>query len=522
MNDTAVAAALDQAQDLVDRAFAHLNGDLDLEQIELYDLAFSQAELFAAKSLLNHASSHLKKSAAHYFAADSLAQIQARLIRRSLSYGLNRADIAGINLLEHALTPAAIVKLGQQFVDHGLPLDDLDQEKSIIRDTFHDFANEVVKPLAEEIHRNDLLVPDEILNPLREMGCFGLSVPERYGGLKPDNREDSVGMVIVTEELSRGSLGAAGSLITRPEIMARAIMEGGTEGQKQRWLPGMARGEPLCAISITEPNTGSDVASVALRAKKTDCGWLLSGGKTWCTFAGKAGLILVLARTEEVSGHRGLSLFVVEKRATEGHDFEIVQDSGGKVVGRAIATLGYRGMHSYEMFYDEFLVPAENLIGGDAGRGKGFYYTMRGLMGGRLQTAARACGVMRAAMESSISYTTERLVFDKPISDYPLSLAKFAEMGALICACKAATLDIATLMDDGAGEMEASLVKLLACRAAERVTREAVQLYGGMGYAEETDVSRYFADARVLSIFEGAEETLAIRVVGKALAQSQV
>ncbi|NKB97867.1 MAG: acyl-CoA dehydrogenase [Pseudomonadales bacterium] len=519
MEPTRVEAALKSTQSIFDRALKSLNGDLDLEQIELYDLAFSQAELFAANSLLRNSDSTLKQAAANYFAADSISRIQARLLRRPQSYGIDRTDVLNMEVLEEALSPEKVTELGRAFVTDGLPLDQLDEEKTIIRDTFHNFANEVVKPLAEEIHRNDLIVPDEILNPLREMGCFGLSVPERYGGLKPDNREDSVGMVIVTEELSRGSLGAAGSLITRPEIMARAIMEGGTEEQKQRWLPGIAAGEPLCAISVTEPNTGSDVASVALRATQTDGGWLLNGGKTWCTFAGKAGSVLVLARTEEVAGHKGLSLFVVTKPVTDGHDFKFSQEGHGTVTGRAIATLGYRGMHSYEMFYDDYFVPNQDLIGEEEGRGKGFYYTMRGFMGGRLQTAARACGLMRAAMESSINYATERRVFDQPVAEYPLSLAKFAHMGTLICACKAATLDVASMMDSGTGEMEASLVKLLACRAAETVTREAVQLFGGMGYAEETDVSRYFADARVLSIFEGAEETLAIRVIGKTLAK---
>ena len=517
MEDLAVREALNAAQEIVNTALSHLDGDLDREQIELYDLAFSQAELFAANSALSRSSTELSQQAASFFSADILSNIQSRFLRRPQVFGLAREDVVSMNTLVDFLSPVASAELGNAFREQGIPADDLDEEKLIIRDTFHDFANEVVKPLAEEIHRNDLIVPDEILNPLREMGCFGLSVPERYGGLKPDNREDSVGMVVVTEELSRGSLGAAGSLITRPEIMARAIMEGGTEEQKQRWLPGIAAGDPLCAISVTEPNTGSDVASVSLRATETEGGWFLNGGKTWCTFAGKAGQILVLARTEGVPGYKGLSLFVVSKPSTDGHDFEYTQDQGGRVTGRAISTLGYRGMHSYEMFYDNYFVPNEDLIGEEGGRGKGFYYTMRGFMGGRLQTAARACGLMRAAMESAVGYANERSVFNKAVADYPLTASKFAKMGAYISACKAATLDVADMMDEGVGEMEASLVKLIACRAAEEVTREAVQIFGGMGYAEETDVCRYYADARVLSIFEGAEETLAIRVIGKKI-----
>jgi (2S)-methylsuccinyl-CoA dehydrogenase len=272
-------------------------------------------------------------------------------------------------------------------------------------------------------------------------------------------------------------------------------------------------------VSVTEPNTGSDVASVALKATPADGGWHLNGGKTWCTYAGAAGALLVLARTnpDAKPAHKGLSLFVVEKPTYDGHDFEFEQITGGRMTGRAIPTLGYRGMHSFEMSYEDFFVPDDCLIGGAAGEGKGFYFTMRGFMGGRLQTAARACGLMRAAFEESVSYSQDRMVFGRSVASYPLSLAKLARMGALITACKAFTAHVAGLMDQGLGQMEASLVKLFSCRAAEWVTREGVQLHGGMGYAEEVAVSRYFADARVLSIFEGAEETLAIRVVGKSL-----
>jgi len=522
----ALQTSLDEAQYLIDKALGYLSGDLDTEQLELYDLAFSQAEISAARALTRRASTDggdILERAALYFVADCINAINSRLGARPKAYGLSRGELLAPVGIDAALLPEAVVMLGRLFLEQGIPEDKLADEQRIIRDTFHDFANEVVKPLAEKIHRQDLTVPNEILTPLREMGCFGLSVPERYGGLKPDNREDSMGMVIVTEELSRGSLGAAGSLITRPEIMARAILQGGTEEQKQRWLPDLAAGNSLCAISVTEPNTGSDVASVALKAEKVEGGWHLNGGKTWCTFAGKAGLVLVLARTDPdpALAHRGLSLFVVSKPVTDDHNFEFEQEGGGRVTGRAIPTIGYRGMHSYEMFYDDYFVPDCDLIGEDAGLGKGFYFTMRGFMGGRLQTAARACGLMRAAMESAGGYALERKVFDKPVADYPLSLAKFARMGAYICACKAFTNEVAELMDTDAGATEASLVKLLSCRAAEWVTREAVQLYGGMGYAEESDVSRYFSDARVLSIFEGAEETLAIRVVGKALVSTK-
>ena len=289
-------------------------------------------------------------------------------------------------------------------------------------------------------------------------------------------------------------------------------------------------GDPLCAVSVTEPGTGSDVAAVSLRAQKTEGGWRLNGGKTWCTLAGKAGAILVLARTDPDirPAHRGLSLFVVEKPAYDGRDFEYAEPRGGKVSGRAIPTIGYRGMHSFEMFYDDFFVPDDALVGEAGGRGKGFYYTMRGFSGGRLQTAARASGLMRAAFEAALAYAEDREVFGRAVADYPLTLQKFARMGMHIVACRQFSYSVAQRIDAGGGldtgrndaQLAASLVKLFACKVAESVTREAMQIHGGMGYGEESPVSRYFVDARVLSIFEGAEETLALKVVGRALLPS--
>jgi (2S)-methylsuccinyl-CoA dehydrogenase len=396
---------------------------------------------------------------------------------------------------------------------------ELPDDKRMMADTFRRFADEVVAPRAEAIHLEDLMIPDALIDGVRELGCFGLSVPERFGGLLPDDGEDSLGMIVATEELSRASLGAAGSLITRPEIMARALLAGGTEEQKASWLPRIAAGDPLVAISVTEPNTGSDVAAVALRATRAEGGWNLNGAKTWCTFAGKAGVILVLARTDPdpAAGHRGLSLFMVEKPSTDEHAFEFEGPGGGCVSGRAIATVGYRGMHSYEMFYDDFFVPDSHVVGGEAGLGRGFYHQMRGFAGGRIQTAARATGLMRAAYEKALAYAADRSVFGRAVADYGLTRVKLARMATQLMASRLLTLEVGRMLDAGEGQMEASLVKLLACRSAEWVTREALQIHGGMGYAEETDVSRYWADARVLSIFEGAEETLALKVVGRAL-----
>ena len=245
----------------------------------------------------------------------------------------------------------------------------------------------------------------------------------------------------------------------------------------------------------------------------------LSLAKTCCTFAGKAGLLMVLARTDvdAAAAHRGLTLLLLEKPPTDGKAFEFRQPGGGVLSGKAIPTIGYRGMHSYTLFFDQVFVPEENIIGGPTGLGKGFYHTKAGFAGGRLQTAARACGVMRAAFAAAIRYAQDRRVFGQALADYQLTRAKLVSMAASLRARQEMTYGVARLMDQGRGQMEASLVKLYACRAAEYVTREAMQIHGGMGYSEQTAVSRYFVDARVLSIFEGAEETLALKVVAREL-----
>jgi len=501
---------------------------IDDAQLQLYDLALSRAELAASGSMATLAlradSTDIERRVACAFCAETLSSFRHRLSVRPADYGMTSADLRPMDdpFVASQLAADELTALGRDLVGASGTLPDrLDDEKRLMRDTFRRFADEVVRPRAAAIHRTDSMIPDEIIEGLRRLGCFGLSIPERFGGLKPDHSEDSLGMILATEELSRGSLGAAGSLITRPEIVARALLEGGTAAQQARWLPALAAGDPFCAVSVTEPGTGSDVAAVSLRAKRVDGGWRLNGGKTWCTFAGKAGVILVLARTDpDVRPlHKGLSLFLVEKPSTDADEF-VHHSNGGTVTGRAIATIGYRGMHSFEMFYDEFFVPDTHLVGEREGEGRGFYFTMRGFSGGRLQTAARACGLMQAAFDSAVAYAQNRTVFDRKVADYPLTQAKFARMGMYIAACRCFSHAVAQEMDKGAGQIEASLVKLLACHLAEWVSREAMQIHGGIGYAEETDVSRLYVDARVLSIFEGAEETLALRVIGKALLES--
>ena len=393
---------------------------------------------------------------------------------------------------------------------------DLGEEHSLMVEMFRSFAENKVKPVAEEIHRKDLLIPEELIEEAKRMDCFGLSIPVKYGGFQEE--PDNIGIAVVTEELSRGAL-IIGSLITRPDILSKAILKGGTEEQKNHWLPQLASGESLCAVAVTEPNFGSDVAGITTTAKPVDNGWVINGVKTWCTFAGRANLLMVLCRTEEDLNlkHKGLSILIAEKPVDLGHDFEHTHPQGGKISGRAIGTIGYRGMHSYEISFENYFVPAENLIGLEEGRGKGFYMQMAGFSGGRLQTAARAVGLMQAAYEASKQYAKDREIFGQALYEYAISQTKIAHIAMTVQACRQLTLKAAKLMNAGEGQMEASMIKLFACRQAEWITREALQLHGGMGYAEEYAVSRYFQDARVLSIFEGAEEVLALRVVIPAL-----
>ena len=536
--------SLDLLRTQVDAGFSHLKalcsengrlnpGLLDQQQQVSYELAFCVADLEACKAMLLYADkanaeTDLCRSVALAFCAETARGVWQRLLNHAQELGLPSEQLLTLMgsdpladfLAQHG-NSRGMADIGAALLDRGnvrLPTG-LGEEKDLVRESFARFADDVVMPQAEHIHRFDTDIPDALITAAAQMGCFGTCIPEQFGGLMPDDKHDSLGMLVVTEELSRGSLGAAGSLITRPEIAARALLHGGTDEQKQHFLPRLAAGEMLAAISITEPDYGSDVASLSLKASKTEHGWALNGAKTWCTFAGKADVVVVIARTDpdRSKGHRGLSMFMVEKPRFAGHEFTHENPEGGRLVGRAIPTIGYRGMHSYDLSFEDFIVPDSALVGGDNGQGQGFYLTMAGLSGGRIQTAARASGVMQAALDKAVSYSNDRKVFGAPVGDYQLTQVKLGRMLAALTASRQFSYAVADLMDNGSGQMEASLVKLFSCRAAEWVTREALQIHGGMGYAEETDVSRYFVDARVLSIFEGAEETLALKVIARDL-----
>jgi (2S)-methylsuccinyl-CoA dehydrogenase len=512
---------------------------LDRSQVPSYELAVAGAELLAAETVLRElspASTELAVRLALTYGAEACRSVEERLRRVAFDVQTERAPFTGElrpliadsaedrELYRRVLSGAALEETGRLLNESREELGPitLREELLMAQGECRRFADEVLAPAATQIHREDLLVPESILQQLREMGVFGLSIPERYGGSAPDDREDTLMMIVVTEALSEGSLGAGGSLITRPEILSRALLSGGTAAQKEHWLPRIAAGDPLCAIAITEPGYGSDVAGLQLKGTRTAGGWLLNGAKTWCTFAGKAGLLMVVTRTnaDRFVGHRGLSVLLVEKPVYDGHAFEFAQPGGGRLAGKAIATIGYRGMHSFDLTFENFLVPDAHVIGEEAGLGRGFYYTMTGMIGGRIQTAARACGLMRAALRAAMRHAADRRVFSAPLADYSLTRARLAHMAARFVACRQLTYAVGRQIDAGGGRMEASLVKLFACRSAEWLTRDALQLHGGMGYAEETAISRYFVDARVLSIFEGAEETLALKVIARSFLEN--
>lgn len=415
---------------------------------------------------------------------------------------------------------AAVVQDGLRQAELARRLESVDElglapEYRLLRRTLRDFSERVVHPAAQDIHRGDLDVPEDIIRGIARLGLFGLSIPEARGGSQEETA-DHVRMVVATEELSRASL-AAGSLITRGEILVRAVLRAGTADQRQRWLSAIASGEMLVAVAVTEPDAGSDVAALKCRALRTaDGGWEISGSKLWCTFAGRAELLMVLCRTGQPGG-KGLSVFVLEKPAFAGRAFEHRQPTGGSLRGRAIPTLGYRGLHSFELLFDRYSAPAEALLGGDAWLDRGLQLQLEGFAIGRVQTAGRAVGLMDAALERALAYSRQRSVFGRTEFEHQLVQAKLGAMAVKLNAARQLTYGAARLLDRGGGQIESALAKLYSARAAEAVTREAMQLHGAMGYAEETEVSRYFVDARVLAIFEGAEEVLSIRVVGRAL-----
>lgn len=528
--EQALEQALEQARQLTE------NGqNIDAYQVHCERLAYRVTELQAAQSLLRYAEMQAQHGQAHDLAS-RMALVYAAEVHQTLlgevsahldTYGLNVATIAqtlgDADVRQAARAGASeetLCAIGREVLDtYGVNTIWLgDEMAEMTRQSVRDFVRQEVEPIAEWVHRHDELAPDALISKMGELGFFAMSIPETYGG----TGMGMLVMVITTEELSRGSLGAAGSLSTRPEIVARALLDGGTEAQKQRWLPRIASGELMVAVSVTEPDTGSDVASITCRAEPGEVagqsGYLLNGAKAWCTFAGRGDLIGLLARTGSSRGARGVSLFIIEKARFYGHDFVIQQPHGGQLRARADTTPGYRGMHSFTMSYEQFFVPADCLVGEAQGLNRGFYLQMRGFANGRLQTGGRAVGLSQAALEKTAMYARERRQFGQSIGAYQLTQYKLGRMATRLAAARQLTYTAARAMDRSPdASLEAAMAKLLASDVAVWLTQEGQLLHGGWGYAEETPISRYVVDAQVLPIFEGVRPILALKVIARQL-----
>jgi (2S)-methylsuccinyl-CoA dehydrogenase len=516
------------------RALTRNGAAIDDHQVVTERVAYAATELRAARELHSFARALAAEGRAADHEATALAAIadlivslHARLESVALELDLDdafeRAFPAALRAQLRAATRESRVRaIGSKAIEkRGRTEPPLDETLEQVRASVREFAEKEVLPHAEHIHRHDEDIPESFITAMGELGYFGLSIPERYGGHELGN----LAMVLTTEELSRASLAAAGSLITRPEILTKALLQGGSEAQKQHWLPKLASGEVMVGVSVTEPDVGSDVAAVKCRAVRgsleSKTGWLIQGPKAWCTFAGRANVLALLARTDPdpAAGAKGLSLFIVPKQPARGHSFEQQQPGGGRLVGKADATPGYRGMHSFTLNLENWFVPSENLVGEEGGLGKGFYLQMGGFAAGRLQTGGRACGLAEAALEETAKYVAGRAQFGRPIASYQLTQYTLGRMALRLLQARAITYAAARAMDadERAASPLAAQAKLLACDIAVEVTQQGQLMHGGWGYAEEYPISRYVVDASVLPIFEGVKPILELKVIGRAL-----
>jgi (2S)-methylsuccinyl-CoA dehydrogenase len=435
---------------------------------------------------------------------------QGEIVRPS-DLGLGAGDLQKLSDIASAFQQADLsalrARLAELIADGDFGEASLDDEALLmVRDEFRRFAEDH-REGAHRWHLKDELIPLEIIAQLAEMGVFGLTVPEEFGG----SGLGKLAMCVVTEELSRGYIGL-GSLGTRSEIAAELIRLGGTEEQKQYWLPKLASGEILPTAVFTEPNTGSDLGSLKTRAIKDGDVYKVTGNKTWITHAARADVMTLLARTDPGStDYRGLSMFLAEKpRGTDSDPFPVKGMRGGE-----IGVLGYRGMKEYEIGFDGFEVPAKNLLGGR--EGEGFKQLMATFESARIQTAARAVGVAQCAMELGLKYARERVQFGKPIYAFPRVHGKLAWMAVETMIARQLSYFAAREKDsDRRCDIPAGMAKLLAARVAWANADNALQIHGGNGYAQEYAISRVLCDARILNVFEGAAEIQA-QVVARGL-----
>lgn len=376
-----------------------------------------------------------------------------------------------------------------------------------LRRSVRDFVAKEVLPIADVLDREERDIPDEIIKKMAELGYFGLVFPAESGGVGLDH----MALAVVSEELSRGWL-SVGSVLTRNLITGILIQAHGTEEQKRRYLPGIASGELLTAAAFTEPDAGSDTAAIRTRARRDGDRYLITGPKTWCTFANRAQILTVLARTDPDSAkrHRGLGLFLIEKES--GDEFD-----PPRIAGEPIPTVGYHGMHCFTLGFQDCAVPVENLIGGT--ENKGFYQLMVAYESARIQTAARAVGVAQGAFDLALKYSQERQQFGQPICNFQAIRHKLADMVTEIQAARQLTHYAAAMKDTGRRcDLEAGMAKLFAADMVERVASEALQIHGGYGYSKEYSIQRYWRDARLFRVFEGTSE-IQREVIGKRVVE---
>jgi (2S)-methylsuccinyl-CoA dehydrogenase len=414
-------------------------------------------------------------------------------------------------LTQNGNTQAARTRLVDLMQEHSANImvgrSGLDEELEMIREQFRRYAVEKVEPFAHEWHLKDELIPLEVINELAEMGVFGLTIPEEYGGFGLSKAS----MCVVSEELSRGYIGV-GSLATRSEIAAELIIAGGTDEQKAKWLPRISSAETLPTAVFTEPNTGSDLGSLRTRAVKDGENYTITGNKTWITHAARTHVMTLLARTDpNTTDYKGLSMFLAEK--TPGDDANPFPTDG--MTGGEIEVLGYRGMKEYELAFDGFQVKGENLLGGE--EGKGFKQLMETFESARIQTAARAIGVAQSALDIAMQYAIDRKQFGKSLINFPRVSSKLAMMAVEIMIARQLTYFSAFEKDEGRRcDVEAGMAKLLGARVAWAAADNGLQIHGGNGFALEYKISRVLCDARILNIFEGAAEIQA-QVIARRL-----